>query len=360
MTLLFTVRYPQRMTDHPKPPARRAGTAAVPGSIDPLVDLLAAELTACKIAFPGTRPTSPAAFTRWYLEVVQLLESHVAGAAGRTPMTRGEVELMCRTALTARDLAQAMALCATFCAALYPRAGRLQIRRRGDEVAVCLDSLRREATGASSLCDITGLFAFSQLLQWLAGVDLRLREVRIGPVERVDVLPFLKLFGAPVLAGGSDYALLFPAAVLELPVVRSTAEFARFFEFYPCAVFGGGVIELPDQVAAVLGAAARRGGGLPTQAELARSLGLSLATFRRRLRGTGHSFRALREACLREEAANLLARGGGRSIADIASHLGFSDATAFRRSFRRWYGCAPSAWSPGGATSAGPARSRGS
>jgi len=352
MLLLSNVRYPCRMTalpahpNHPKHP--------VPGSIGPLIDLLAAELTACGIAFPGPRPASAAAFTRWYLQVVQLLESHVAGAAGRAPMTRDEVELMCRTALTARDLAEAMSLCATFCGALHPRAGRLRIRRQGDTVAFCLDSLRRETSGASSLCDITGLFAFGQLLQWLAGVDLQLREVRIGPLEREDVLPFLRLFGAPVLAGGGDYALLFPATVLDLPVVRVPGEFARFFEFYPCALFGGGVTGLPEQVAAVLGAAARQGGGLPTQAALARSLGLPLATFRRRLQQAGRPFRELREACLREAAANLLARGD-RSIADIASHLGFSDATAFRRSFRRWYGCAPSGWSP--ATSPRPARS---
>ena len=328
------------------PPAEgRAVGALPPGSIDPLIDLLAEELAACGIAIPAPRPASPAQFNRWYLQMVQLLEAHVAGAAGRRPMTRGEVELLCRTALTARDLAQAMALCASFCAALYPRAGRIYSRRRRADVAFCLDSLRREMSSASSLCDITGLFAFCQLLQWLAGVDLRLREVRIGPAEREDLLPFLKLFGAPVLAGGREYALLYPVEILDLPVVRSPGEFDDFFALYPCVVFGGGVIELADQVAAVLGAAARRGGGLPTQAAVARSLGIPEATFRRRLQRAERSFRSLREACLREEAATLLARGE-RSIADIASHLGFSDAAAFRRSFRRWYGCAPSGFPP--------------
>ncbi|MEZ5504384.1 MAG: helix-turn-helix transcriptional regulator, partial [Halioglobus sp.] len=229
------------------------------------------------------------------------------------------------------------------CAALYPRAGEVHTVHSGDTVSFCLDSLRTSNSSASSLCDITGLFAFYQLFQWLVGVDLHLRQVRIGPIDRENTLPFLKLFGAPVLAGGQAYALEFPQAVLDLPVVRTSTEFEHFFELYPCGVFQDAVNDLGEQVAFLLSAAVRQGEGLPRQEDVARSLGLPLSTLRRQLSLAGTGFAELRESCLRERAEALLRRSE-YSIAEIASQLGYSDAAAFRRAFRHWYDCSPRSW----------------
>lgn len=312
-------------------------------SIGPLVGLLRQELESAGIPGPGEIPRTIAGFTRWYLEVVQLLESHLAGAAGQQPMLRAEVELMCRCALSGRSLGEAIAICTRFCAMLHPRAGRITLERLGDGASFRLDSLRPEVSMASSLTDITGLFAFNQLFQWLVGTDLQLQQVRIGPIRRDDVLPFLKLFRAPVLAGGHDYALEFPASMLELPVVRSPAAFPPFFEVYPCGVFLDHTVDLAQQVEAVLAAAARQGTRLPTQEELAQTLGLSLSTFRRRLARSGVAFRQLREECIIQRARALLERGD-MSVAEIAAHLGYSDAAAFRRACRQWTGVSPTRW----------------
>tara|TARA_R110002072_G_scaffold7118_31_gene39217 strand:- start:6295 stop:7266 length:972 start_codon:yes stop_codon:yes gene_type:complete len=312
-------------------------------SLDPLVDVLRAELAQRGISSPGAHPESAVAFTRWYLQVVQMLEADVALASGTQAISRSEIELMCRCALTARDLGQAMQLVAEFCKALHPRAGCVGITPGKRELAFSLDSLRAERSTASSLLDITGLFAFYQLFQWLAGVDLQLLQVRIGAISREDMLPFLRLFAAPVLAGGKEYALSFPVGIDKLPVVRSVSEFGAFFELYPCAVFGSHLNTLAEQVGAVLGAAMAGGAGVPTQAELAISLGIPLSTFRHRLHVAGTSYRAIREQCLRETAERLL-QGGDTPISLIAQQLGFSDSASFRRFFRRAYGCAPSDW----------------
>src|SRR5690606_8906440 len=124
--------------------------------------------------------------------------------------------------------------------------------------------------------------------------ELPLRQVCIGPIRRQDVLPFLRLFRAPVLAGGEDYALEFEASALALPVVRAPSEFAAFFHSFPCAVFGARDHSLSAQVSALLAAALRHGAPLPGQGQLAAGLGLPLSTFRRRLQQGGDSYRALR------------------------------------------------------------------
>jgi AraC-like DNA-binding protein len=126
-------------------------------------------------------------------------------------------------------------------------------------------------------------------------------------------------------------------------VVRTAAEFEQFFEVYPCNVFRNTVNDLAEQVVVLLCASARQGRGLPRQAQVARSLGLPLSTFRRRLGATGKSFQLLRDECLSERAQQLLARRD-YSIAEIAAQLGYSDTASFRRAFRQWHGCAPAVW----------------
>lgn len=312
-------------------------------TFEPLMELLEQELVVVGVAYPRPRQASLGEFTRYYLEVVQLLEAQVAGHNEQPPMSRAEVEMLCRTALSAKNLAEAIELCGRFCAMLYPRAGQVSLRLRGDGASFHLDSLRPQTTTASSLVDITGLFAFRQLFQWLVGVDLPLRQVGIGAIARDDVLTFLQLFRAPVLAGGKHYTLEFGRSALELPVVRGGSEFPDFFEVFPCGVFEITANALPQQVSALLYAAARRGVGIPTQRDLAASIDIPFSTFRRRLAESGASFRQLREACLRDIAQQLLGRGD-MAINDIAAYLGFGDATAFRRAFVRWNGEAPSAW----------------
>jgi AraC-like DNA-binding protein len=309
-------------------------------TFEPLVQLLEQELALAGITHPRPAGSSLAEFTHYYLAVVQLLEAQVAGANAQAPVSRGEVELLCRCALSASNLGEAIELCRRFCSMLHPRAGQLGLRLHGDSATFTLDSLRPATTTASSLVDITGLFAFRQLFQWLLGVDLPLRQVGIGSIQRDDVLAFLQLFKAPVLAGGKHYSLEFARSALELPVVRNRNEFVDFFQLFPCGVFDTTTNELPQQVSALLYAAARQGGGLPTQRALAASLDIPFSTFRRRLAEAGHSFRQLRERCLSERAQELLGRGD-MAISDIAAQLGFGDAAAFRRAFIRWTGKAP-------------------
>ncbi|MBN7796720.1 helix-turn-helix transcriptional regulator [Parahaliea mediterranea] len=316
--------------------------ASVQSSFSPLVALLERELARYRVSVPLRNPRNLGEFTRWYLEVVQLLERQVAGESGREPMARDAVEMMCRCAMSAADVRGAIDLCARYSAVLYPRAGVLTLTRAGDAVSLQLDSLRLETTTASSLVDITGLFAFRQLLQWLAGRELPLSRVCIGPIQRDDVLPFLKLFRAPVLAGGERYSLEFDPAVLDWPCVRGRAEFDTFFELFPCAVFGLRVSDLGAQVCALMVAALERGEGPPTQARLADILEIPLSTLRGRLRDEGSGYRQLREQCLSEMAARLLARGD-LSVTQVAARLGFSDPGSFRRAFHQWHGCSPRA-----------------
>jgi AraC-like DNA-binding protein len=73
---------------------------------------------------------------------------------------------------------------------------------------------------------------------------------------------------------------------------------------------------------------------------VARHLNMSSRSLRRKLQEEGTSFRELVDE-VRAQVAIKYVRDTDLSIEDIASALGFNEASAFRHAFRRWTGSAP-------------------
>jgi AraC-like DNA-binding protein len=82
---------------------------------------------------------------------------------------------------------------------------------------------------------------------------------------------------------------------------------------------------------------------LPTMNEVARQLGLSERSLRRRLTQERATFRNLAERAVIQEAKRRLEEPCG-SIQAVASALGFATPAAFHRAFKRWTGLTPSAY----------------
>lgn len=85
------------------------------------------------------------------------------------------------------------------------------------------------------------------------------------------------------------------------------------------------------------------GRGPVDQTAVARSLGLSRRSLRRRLEVEGTHFADILAACRDALARRLLAETDAPA-AEIAERLGYSEATAFERAFRRRTGLTPAAW----------------
>ena len=78
----------------------------------------------------------------------------------------------------------------------------------------------------------------------------------------------------------------------------------------------------------------------PLQRELAGMVNISERTLRRRLERQDTSYRALRDGTRFERARDLLANSD-MTVAQVAELVGYSDARAFRRAFKRWAGLLP-------------------
>ena len=81
--------------------------------------------------------------------------------------------------------------------------------------------------------------------------------------------------------------------------------------------------------------------GATDQSMVAESLGMSVATLRRRLVDEGASFRTLRMEALKSQADKFLQTD--MPLVQVAERLGFSDVRSFSRAFKTWTGMTPNA-----------------
>jgi len=84
----------------------------------------------------------------------------------------------------------------------------------------------------------------------------------------------------------------------------------------------------------------------PRQRELAEQINISERTLRRRLGEQSTSFLALRDGARFDRARDLL-KNSDMTVTEIADLVGYADARAFRRAFKRWSGMLPTAYRSG-------------
>jgi AraC-like DNA-binding protein len=84
-------------------------------------------------------------------------------------------------------------------------------------------------------------------------------------------------------------------------------------------------------------------GGEPSLDAVAEVFTVHRRTLNRRLRESGVTFRQVLDEVRRQRARQLL-RDTDLPVLAIAGTLGYADAPAFTRAFRRWSGTTPTAW----------------
>jgi AraC-like DNA-binding protein len=172
------------------------------------------------------------------------------------------------------------------------------------------------------------------------GIAFVPREVRFQHARPRNTRELERFFGCKLKFDQRDNAVELARDLLALPLTTAEPGLASYLE----AAAEARLSQLPapsliDEVRAAIGDELRDGD--VDIERIARRVGVTPRSLQRRLRDDGTSYRELVDAIRHKRALDLMQRG--LSMGDIAEHLGFSEARAFRRAFRRWTGLVPSA-----------------
>ena len=132
-------------------------------------------------------------------------------------------------------------------------------------------------------------------------------------------------------------------ALLDRPLPQADTQLAAMHREYAAARLAA-LSDTPDFAAQVhrwLGV--NLATGVPERSAAAEQFALSDRVFARRLQSLGLSYSDVVDA-VRKQAACTAVADTDDTFVDIAQRLGFSEASAFNRAFKRWTGSSPGEW----------------
>ncbi len=260
------------------------------------------------------------------------------------PLEPGAFEFLCRCVLSSPDLGTALRRAGAYLAVALPDL-HVTIDVAGDKALLAVE----ERSSRLPRDDPRRVFAFEWLLRllhalscWLVERPVPLDEVRFPYRSPGHAADYALIYTPRATFGAKRLEAVLEGAMLALPVRRGEGDLPTFLEGAP-----GRITMLYRRDREVAGAVRdhlsrhlAEGPGLDATAA---ALHLAPRTLHRRLRHEGTSFREIRDALRRELALAWLSRKG-RSIAQVALALGYSEPSAFFRAFQGWAGVAPSAY----------------
>jgi AraC-like DNA-binding protein len=284
------------------------------------------------------QPVSAQTFGQLWLAIAAELDDECFGLGAR-PMQRGSFTLLCHCVLHAATLDQALRRALRFLnIVLGDPTGRLIIRDGIAEIQLSDKGKPRSAFAYRSYWII-----LHGLTCWLVGrrIPIRLVDFRCAEPKRSE--DHRLFFGAPIQFSQPVSRLGFDSAMLALPILRSEQALKQFLRGAPVNIL------LRYRYDAGAAAAVRRRLSQKGPAHwtgftaLAGDMRMSPSTLRHRLHDEGQSYAGIKDDIRRDLARGMLTNTH-QSISEIATHLGYSEPSAFYRAFKKWVGVSPEAF----------------
>jgi AraC-like DNA-binding protein len=184
------------------------------------------------------------------------------------------------------------------------------------------------------------LASLTTFLRGVGGQDFKPIAVRV-PHPATSRTPALeRFFGTPIEHEAGEVSLELRNEILDRPLPGADPVLAAYLRRQVETVVQQ--IDAPNAVSqdCARRIAERLGSGEPSQASIAKEMGMSERTLQRRLQAEGSSFNELLEQARRTIACSYLA---DRKLAayEVSFLLGYAEPATFFRAFKRWTGKTP-------------------
>jgi AraC-like DNA-binding protein len=212
-----------------------------------------------------------------------------------------------------------------------------RLERTDDHVTLTL-ALQGDRQMLPPAADFAAAIVFKFVREATGGRVLA-REVHLPRPQPRQAAPYTRYFGRAVIFGASAPSVVYARDELLLPFTARDRRLVGILQQHAERV----VARLPPvdlwqaRVRRQIAQGLQNGGS--DLESVARRCGVGERTLRRRLAETGTSYRTLVDDVRHERALCLLSDLG--NVSAVAQQVGFSDASAFARAFRRWTGRLP-------------------
>jgi len=191
---------------------------------------------------------------------------------------------------------------------------------------------------------LCNLAMWMRVCGWLIGQHIDITSATCAGPEPGFTAGIRHFFHCPVEYEQGANTVTFSARHLDAELVRDEPQLLEFLKLAPYHI----VIEPLDCIASItyrireiLGTDFRE--EMPSFEELTGLLNMSARTLRRRLEKEGTSYQRIKDNARRDVAISLLSRDR-LTVSDVAEQVGFSDPSAFHRSFKKWTGQSPGSY----------------
>lgn len=258
-------------------------------------------------------------------------------ALDRRGVRRGTFAMLCTALLHCKDLHQVLRRICRYTSILFDDI-RAELDVQGDVATLCLHDAQARTT---PFAHATYFMALYGVVCWLIAHRISLLQCRLGGQAGTFGAEYRIMFCEDLTFGAVDASLTFPSELLKRPVRQNAASLHTFLLHSPDVflVKYRNTDSLAGRVRMWLRSMAP--GDWPELPQAAQHLGLSTATFRRRLGHEGVTFQSIKNDLRRDMAITQL-RSTTQSLEDLAHRLGFTETAAFHRAFRKWTGMRPS------------------
>jgi AraC-like DNA-binding protein len=246
--------------------------------------------------------------------------------------------LMAPLVAHAPTLREGIALCSQF-ARLFKDEGNLALRERGDLATIRYDFVRRSPLLDRVLAEFA-LCGFLRMIRSFGGPHAKALAACFEYGRPKHHREYARIFGGAERFGQTFTGLSFSRDLLDRPQLHWHGELSAVLRLQAereMSRISRGLDEAERLRQYLL---VQRPSCLPDMKTAARDMGTSTRSLRRKLARKGISYRAIVQSVRETLAAQMLA-DPNKTIQEVAHTLGFSDATAFHRAFKRWKGATP-------------------
>lgn len=277
------------------------------------------------------------AYSALWLAVARELDDEFFGL-DRRRMKVGSFALLSQAAISCATLERALKrIMRGFAVFLDDVQGQLQAE---DADAVLRINNRIADAEDRRFADETLLILIHGLACWLIGRRIVLTRIDFAHPRPAHAGEYALMYGDDVRFDAPQTSVRFDAEALATPLVQNAATLHTFLRTAPQSVF----LKYRNETSWAAQVRRRLRAGEPEAwpvfEDLAIELGTTATTLRRRLDAEGTSYQAIKDELRNDLAVDWLCNSD-LSVDDVGAAVGFNDASAFHRAFKRWNGLQP-------------------